>query len=83
MITKQFETGEYAYGAWTCSDAITRETLYKVVKRTPKRVTLSAMYPGQRFDAAVTFTIEKDGDTEIVYDKDRYYARVLPAKESN
>lgn len=41
----KFTAGEYASVNWVCSDAIYRQTTYKVLKRTPKRATIAAIYP--------------------------------------
>ena len=80
--TDRFEAGEYAATRWICSDGIYRETTYKVVKRTPKRVTLAAIYPNG-LDRPVTMAIDHDGRKEVVYDKGRYYGKVIPAKAVN
>lgn len=77
-----FESGEYAATRWICSDGIYRETIYKVVKRTPKRVTLAAIYPNG-LDRPVTMPIERDGLIEVAYDKGRNYGRVIPAQAVN
>ncbi len=81
-FTNTFAAGEYAYADWTCSDAISRNTLYKVIKRTPKRVTLAAIY-SNGLDRAVTYKIHNDNDREVIWDRDRAYARVLPAAGRN
>ena len=77
-----FESGEYAATRWICSDGIYRETTYKVIKRTPKRVTLAAIYPNG-LDTPMTLKVERDGLIEVAYDKGRYYGRVIPAKAVN
>jgi len=80
--TKAFTTGQYAYAHWTCSDAISRLTIYKVIKRTPKRVTLAATYPNGQEDKPVILTIDNPNALECAWDKERFYAKVYPAKEA-
>lgn len=80
--TDRFEAGEYANCRWICSDGIYRDTIYRVVKRTPKRVTLAAIYPNG-LDTPATIAIEHDGRKEVAFDKGRHYGRVIPAKAVN
>lgn len=79
-FTDKFQTGDYAFANWTCSDGISRDTLYKVIKRTPKQVKLAAIYPSGMANE-ITYKIQNDANREYALDNTRYYAWVMPAKE--
>lgn len=55
----KFAAGDYGQSTWTCSDAISRTTNYRVVKRTPKRVTVMEVYPGREY-GPYTYAIRED-----------------------
>lgn len=82
QLSDTFTAGEYALVPWTCSDAITRETAYKVLKRTPKRATLAAIYPN-RMGNPITVTIKSDEGREYAQHPSTSYAIIRAYKGEN
>lgn len=77
--TDKFTAGEYAIVNWYCSDAIDRQTAYKVIKRTPKRATLAAIYP-RGLDRPFTVAIKTDGKREYAQHESTNYSLIYTYK---
>ena len=56
---RTFEPGDYGQKDWMCSDAISRTAAYRVVKRTPKRVSVMEIYPARELGPH-TYAIKED-----------------------
>lgn len=82
QLSNKFTAGDYALVTWQCSDAITRETAYKVLTRTPKRATMAAIYPNG-LDRPINVAIKSDGDREYAQHANTSYALIYAYKEDN
>ena len=54
-----FEPGDYGQKAWMSSDAIDYTSTYRVIKRTPKRVSVMEVYPAREL-GPYTYAIRED-----------------------
>lgn len=54
-----FEPGDYGQKRWMSSDAIEYTNTYRVIKRTPKRVTVMELYPAREL-GPFTYAIRED-----------------------
>jgi hypothetical protein len=78
--TDKFTPGEYAMVSWYCSDAIDRQTLYKVIKRTPKRATLAPIYTNG-MGTPIVVTIKSDVISEYAQHADTNYSLIQTYRE--
>jgi hypothetical protein len=79
--TDKFTPGEYAMVSWYCSDAIDRQTLYKVIKRTPKRATIAAIYP-RGLDTPIVVSIQNDNGREYAQHATTNYSLIHTYREA-
>lgn len=59
----KFAAGDYGQKAWMSSDAIDYTSTYRVVKRTPKRVSVMEIYPAREL-GPYTYAIKEDENGE-------------------
>lgn len=78
--TDKFTAGDYAMVFWYCSDGIDRRTAYKVLKRTPKRATIAAIYP-RGLDTPIVVTIKEDDGQEYAQHASTNYSLINAYKE--
>jgi len=79
--TDKFTAGEYASVSWYCSDGIDRRTTYKVLKRTPKRATIAAIYPNG-MDTPIVVTIQNDNGREYAQHAYTNYSLIYSYREA-
>lgn len=60
---RTFQPGDYGQKAWMSSDAIDYTSTYRVIKRTPKRVTVMKLYPSREL-GPYTYAIREDENGE-------------------
>lgn len=60
---RTFQPGDYGQKAWMSSDAIDYTSTYRVIKRTPKRVSVMEIYPAREL-GPYTYAIREDENGE-------------------